>query len=553
MASIKTAIELTDGEARVLQVKLGKDRQVKAAVKIPLPLPAQLEPATRLKVRAAAFRDGLRASGIRIHSAVMIIPKRKGTLRYAVLPSADDAELSKMAKFEAERHIPFNVQRHVVSFAVMQKDALQGSRVLLAAVDGPELEEAVAFAAAAGFDIEGIDLSSLGHFNVLASQASEELLTQTVGHLHVGLYGAEIGIVSNGLLLFSRSVPYGVERLLNELREALPAAKNITATDLRSIDLMQPEAGLNALGLSETSASLDEENSVVVPAKSHPARSAETVLRDWLNNLSIQIQRSYEFAQRELECSPISSLVVSGEASMWQNFGEFIQSGFNVPTQNLTSLEGLEHTGVGIEETQPFLAATGALSKNWRPGALSVNLLPPSYRAKGAIQKKRQSIAVTAVLALSVVLLGYLYMRIAGDLKREQIESLKRTNAELAPLADELVDREKQLSIISDFRNDKRSALAILDTISSKDYFPRRASLTRFEYNKGDIVTFQGLAVTIQDLTQFEIDLREAMFQNERIFRGGVIKKQQEFGFALPGRTETLMKFVIEGKLSRDD
>jgi len=240
MAPIRTAIELTEGEARVLQVWLGKERQVRQAVRIPLPNPSALDPQARDHLRAEALRDGLKAAGIRVTSAIMVIPKRNATLRYAVLPSTDDNELAKMARFEAERHIPFNAQRHVVSHCVMRKDGLQGSHVLLAAVDSPELNEVREMAAVAGFDIEAVDISSLGHYNVLTAQAPPEFRDQTVGYLHVGLFAADITLVSDGMLLFTRSVPYGIDRVLGDLRELLPDGLTLTQQDLRTVDLRSP-------------------------------------------------------------------------------------------------------------------------------------------------------------------------------------------------------------------------------------------------------------------------------------------------------------------------
>ena len=547
MALVRTAIEITDHEARVLQLRVAKDRvAVKAALRIPLPTSGDADAQARLTQRAEALREGLRAAGLRLTSAVMVIPKRNTTIRYVVLPSADESELGRMARFEAERHIPFNAQRHVISHCVMSKDAIQGSHVLLAAMDSPELDEIRQMSALAGFDVESITVSSLAQYNIISSLAPAATKNQTVGYLHVGLSAADITIVSQGELLFTRSVPFGLERLMADMRDCAPDAPAFGVEDLRKVDLLNPTEGLRQLGLISREVEAPVLEMGHEPTQVQTARDAEDCLREWLNRLSLEIQRSYEFARRELECPPITMLIVAGEGATWPNFSTYLQAGFSVETHAIASLGSIVDEKALLKEPQLFVGAAGALASAWMPRALAVNLIPPDYKARGAIRRQRQSLATTIGLSLLVIALLFVYVKQLSAWRAEQVKGYTMANKKLGTLAELLLDREKQLSIIDGYRNDKRSALAVLDTISKHDYLPRKVSITNFEYVRDRKVRISGWALSIQDLHQFETDLDTATYQGEKIFPGRYREVATDFQQKLPERDQELIKFTVE-------
>jgi len=510
MASTWTSIELTGSEALVLQMHGGKKPGLlQAAARIPLPEVSGLEGPEGARLRGESLRDGLRREKIKALSAVFIVPKRLVTVRRVVLPSTSNDELVQMARFEAERHIPFNAERHVVSHDVIHKDEMAGSQVILAAADGLDLQEVVGIAQTAGIDIEAIDVSSLAHFNSLAAASPPQFLEETVALLHLGVQTADISITSMGRLVFTRSAPLGCDRLRDELAE-IAAPKNITLESLKQIDPLHPADGLRALGLDDPSA----------PDGGEPGAASR--MSGFFSRVALEVQRSYDFASREFECPPIDRVCLSGEAARWGNLDALLQTHLNVEVDILDPFQPLQADEALPPNIQSqsgvFAAPAGALARKWRESAVAVDLAPPEYHRRARSLAVRRSIITSGVLALVAAVLLSLYFHKLSTIRQTNLEKLRDAVEILRPQVDDLKDKEKQLDIINRYRKDERSALAVLDTISSYPYIPKHVALTQFDFRKGYSVLIHGHALGIQELNRFITDLQNASFKGTRIF-----------------------------------
>jgi Tfp pilus assembly PilM family ATPase len=540
-----TAIELTETEALVVRARLARgEPTVCAALRVPLPEAADLEPAARGRLRGEALAEGLKVAGQRVGAAVMAISKHRATIRYAILPTSNDKELAQMAQYETERHVPFNPERHTVSHHVLAKDDLAGSRVLLAAADAPELEEVLALSKAAGIDIAAIDVASIGQFNALASTTPPELGEETAVILHMGPRMVDISICSKGVLLFTRSAPLGHQRLASDLEEFAPENRRFGADALRRISLLRPLEGLRELGFEVPDP--EARGAVADGTPSGFGDDAPGRLRHWLNRLLQEIQRSHSFAQRELDCPAVGALYLSGEAAAWTDFGPCLEARLNVEARHFTPFGGLPAEGIGDESGNIYNGAFGVLTRFWRPESVRFDLTPPQYRVRQRTRRKQVSALTTVGLAILVAALAVAYLHGLSSVRQQDIEALRDTVAALRPRVDELRDKQKQLNIINRYRQDKRSTLAILDTISSYGYMPRRVALSRFEFVKGADVQMTGHALSLQDLNRFLDDMEKAQFQKAKIF-DKVVPRKQQFGQRLgPQRPQELIEFHVQ-------
>ena len=117
--------------------------------------------AVPVSAKAQALRDAVRASRWSLSAATLVLPKNIVTLRLVTLPSEKDDELAEMARFEVQKHIPFNVERHVIAHAVLSKEGVEGSRTLIVAVDQAALEEPLAICREAKIELTDARVSSL--------------------------------------------------------------------------------------------------------------------------------------------------------------------------------------------------------------------------------------------------------------------------------------------------------------------------------------------------------------------------------------------------------
>ena len=102
--------------------------------------------------------------------------------------------------------------------------------------------------------------------------------------------------------------------------------------------------------------------------------------------------------------------------------------------------------------------------------------------------------------------------------RQQTLEDLRREISIITPQVESLRDKQKQLNIINRYRNDKRSVLAVLDTLAAYEYMPRKVALTDLDFKKGLLVDMEGYALSLNDLHMFMGDLSKATFGGVEIF-----------------------------------
>ena len=217
--SLINIIEFAENEARVVQAERGKNRRAVRAA-FTFDLPRDDDPAKQIDARAGALRDAVKSAKLKLGHVRLLIPKNFVMVRKVTLPSISNEEIAGMARFEAERHIPVNAERHVISHHILRKQGVEGSEVLLAAVDQPVVSEFVNVCIKAGVGVEEVGVSSLGVFNALAAEKPKELADRVVALAFIGGSSADIVIAQNGTFVFARGTSAGTARLYAELEEA---------------------------------------------------------------------------------------------------------------------------------------------------------------------------------------------------------------------------------------------------------------------------------------------------------------------------------------------
>lgn len=434
----------------------------------------------------------LKVSGM---PTTLALPKQQAILRLVQLPATDRAELAQMARFEAERHIPFHAERHSTSFHVMQSKGVEGSEVLLAAVDGPIVKRALRWNVELGLKPNGISLSSTALVNSLLYHKAGQIADKTVAILSLGLDSLDIVLMNKGRVLFARSATMNLLSLLEswlgvqaEAGVSTPFDPARLAMAARMINCLDPEGHYNK---TNTSAPLSDE--------------APSLVHSWLNRLLQEIRRTWDFARREMQCPPIDMMFLTGEGATLSHLDEFLSKNidqeveaFN-PIEGLAQAKGLQLPFGGMELALPFGAAiAGDLDGGYR-----IDLTPNDYYR--TLERKRtiRHLGVTAVLLLVTLgLSAACYLR-HNDIQSRRWHVYQEMIDEMRPRVSELKEMQVKLGIIKNFINDKNSALAILDSITRPSMIPSRVSLNSIEYEKGDTVHIEGMAKNIPDINSY--------------------------------------------------
>ncbi|GEM_PF-544103 len=529
MPNIVTAFELTPADCKVVQLIRQKTVQLRRALLIPLP--ASVENGdSAVAAKGHAIREALRLHKIQPLNPILIIPKHSVTVRTVFLPSVEDAELAGMANFEAQKIIPFNAERHVISHSIMKKESITGSRVLIAAVDEPIISESVSILLEAGIDPVVADVSCVALANAWRREHSKppEGLCALV---NIGSVHTDITLLNQGMPVVARSALHGTGGLLDRLQSVLHSPRRLEILDLVNLDVRDPDlfqpsaqaptspniagapahapnsaagktsppsapggsAGAAPSSGSKPSATADAASAAPSPAVVHDAATdpgeaaaiqppesgpqsgqedgVGSAVREWVEKLLKEIRLTYDFARRGTEIGQLQHIFISGDGALIRGLDQHITVTLGAevePFAPLFSIPTASKQAALDERLLPLfsVAAGGAFQPLW-PESYAVNLLPPSVVLRQERQAMRLSLMLLGAMFLIAGALIFLYVSSRSAWQREALRRYNEYNQELRPQVKQLQDKERKVQILRRIQRDRASALAILDAISA--------------------------------------------------------------------------------------
>lgn len=520
-----TVFEFSESDVKVLHVV--KTRKAPTAVEQALRVDfADLGRDDEAQVeRASRLREALRRSRIQPGPAAIVLPKQDAIVRTAILPSANAEELVSMGQFEAEKFIQLNADRHIISSMPLHLDEVNGSHVLVAAVDGPVIQSAVALVTALPFEpvIAEVTSMSLVRAFLQAPESAHAEGGEPVADvlLNIGTTQLEMHVVHQGLLLTTRSQPGGVTKLARDLQKAMHLGRALTPADLEGLDLTNPDGFL--LDGGSTSESDSEPGRTGVGDK----------VRAWLQTLLRFVRQTYDFALREHHVPPRSRVFVSGEGIALGGLERVLAQQLHVEVRPFNPLAAVPRTPRATvdESALPGMAAAwGAALRLVEEGddverqQGRINLLPAEIIEARVAAERRTMLILSALMVL--IMVGMLYM--AWAQRQEHAAELaaryKKYNSDMRPLVEQIEAKRQQLAIIDRIKTGRAPALHILDQLS---LFPGMGSslrggrlvLTEFRYTASDEVVIAGDALSVEDISEFNRYLENMMYKDKPVFR----------------------------------
>lgn len=552
-----TVLELTDADLKVLQATWRK----KEGFAIDRVLTVDFGDLPRDEsgdaARAERIREklkGLEGSGPT--ETALLVPKQHCVARLVRLPSHDPSEIAEMARFEAEKFIPFNVEQHIIAHEIVRTDELNGSDVFLAAVDGPYMARCVETAAATGFDplfanVTAVSLAQ-GALEACPGLGAEE----PVSIVHIGRVHVEVATIHQGLVVTMRAFNHGLEALAKAVGEKAPmtdgtdglrAARKVHPHDLLRLDFRDPDAFERVLnpGAPETGRT--------------PAGEAA---RRWLAVLATNFRRNHEFAQRERPVPTIRKILVCGDGAEITFLPEAVGIALGVDVELFDPLRALPRTA-GFQAARPtqflpFAPAYGALQRLREMAELEdkapprVNLLPPAVIERQAAQQRRLLLMITATLLIVAGALGSLLYLSESSLRRKKEESFVEAIRLMRPHVEQIAEKRRKVQIIERIRAERSSALALLNRISAYPMVrpvPEGGTLTLsdFRFEAGKDVTISGKALSIEDINAFVAYLRSIKDGQKPFFAD--VRATQQTPTRLAGRDQQMYDFKIVAPL----
>ncbi len=574
MAETYTTIEINENVCKIAQTSRQKERIViEHLVEIPLPsrgVDEQGETESAVNEKVQVLRKALKLEKIKPVHACLLLPKNQVTTRFITLPSSQKDEIAKMARFESERHIPFNIERHAFSHHIVKIDDIKGSEVLIAAADQAVFDETIQILNGAGIKLDSVDVSTFGLFNYFSflqrQHVSSTTHTEESGEEHkfsiplinIGQTTTDITIVQDQKLLFNRSCSVGLNTLIEDIQNNLPETLTVDFTFLKRIDMVELEKSLErSLGSPSTHSPASPTNEaenpetdtdsprieIIFEEKKNPKiEKVADIVRNWLSRLLSEIKRTYEFAKREFDCYPTRMLYLAGAGTFLPNIKQFLSINLGVETHIMNPLDhmGLARESITSKISIPsdFVELLGSALRHYIDNGIEINLIPDSYVRQTQEAQKKITLMTHGVMILAIVVFASFYVGQQISYRNRALEWYSQQNKKLKPVVDELIDKDKKLDIIRQHLHDKRSALAILESISTFEFMPDKASLRTFKYLKDGTLELTGHARSIKDMNVFQSALEETDFFAS-------VELKQLTPTRLPGRDTEVYSFMM--------
>jgi type IV pilus assembly protein PilM len=268
-----------------------------------------------------AIREAVGKAGIEAKDAVIGICGRELIIKKIEIPEVPENELGDAIQLEAEHHIPFAAEEVFLDHHVVGRRG-NVMDVLLVAVKKAKVTEYAAVVSEAGFvpsivDVDGFAVEN--QFELNGSVAPDE----AVALIDIGAAVMKTNVTRGGASIFARDIPFGGNRYTEAIASAL------------SLSFAQAET-VKVRGSADAAA---------------VASAIEGVSRE----LSMEVQRTFDYFASTAESDRIGKIVLSGGCAELPGLTDYLASTWGIPVEAARPFQKID-TGACARD----VAAAGA-------------------------------------------------------------------------------------------------------------------------------------------------------------------------------------------------
>lgn len=207
-------------------------------------------------------------------------------MRVIELPAMKPNELLQSLPFEAQRHLPFNVEDVVLDGAILGPSAAQKVWVLMVACKRDLVGRRLEWLHQAGLEAGVVDVDALALANAFAHGRNGQQTSGNYALLNLGAQWTNLVMLKDGIPYLVRDLPWGAARLNQQVAESLGVEEPAVSAQLR-----QP-AGPGASGAV-------------------PPETAEA-MKTACESVTTDLQLSFDFFESQFGSQPDRVLVSGG-------------------------------------------------------------------------------------------------------------------------------------------------------------------------------------------------------------------------------------------------
>ena len=285
-----------------------------------------------------AVRSAVAAAGVKGKEATIAVCGRELIIKKVQIPQVPPKEVHDVVQLEAEHHIPFAIEEVFLDYhGIGQHDGVMD--VILVAVKKSKVLEYAAVVEEAGLVPAIVDVDSFALGNQFELNFPDER-GEAVALIDIGASIMKTNVVRGGATIFARDIPFG--------------GNNYTQAIAQQLKIPFEQAEAAKLG-RDVGVRWDS----VVPA-------LEAVSRE----LSLEVQRTFDYFASTAESERIGKIVLSGGCSQLPGLNDYLSSNWGIPVELAKPFERIEVDPAHAEEVAgspaSFAVAVGLALR--RPG-----------------------------------------------------------------------------------------------------------------------------------------------------------------------------------------
>lgn len=286
-----------------------------------------------------AIQKLVQTTGVKNNNFATSVSGHSVIIKKIELPAMEPDELAESIQWEAEQHIPFDINDVRLDYLTLSGDdpGLENMEVLLVAVKREKVNDYVSVISQSGRNPQIVDVDAFAIQNAYELNYQLDPL-KVVALINMGAGVSNINVVARAQSVFWRDISFGG----NQFTEALQ----------REYNLSFDQAELLKRG----------EN-----VGSYTTADARRVLDTVSAEMANEIQKTFDFFAATSSEGPVDELVLSGGCALTPNLQEILRERFGVPTELLNpfrqvSFKESDFNREYLESIAPMLAVSVGLA-----------------------------------------------------------------------------------------------------------------------------------------------------------------------------------------------
>ncbi len=286
-----------------------------------------------------AIQKLIDTTGVKNNNFATSVSGHSVIIKKIELPAMEPDELDESIQWEAEQHIPFDIQDVRLAYLTLTDDdpSRENMDVLLVAVKREKVNDYVSVISQSGRKPEIVDVDAFAIQNAYELNYELDPL-KVVALINMGAGVSNINVVARGQSVFWRDISFGG----NQFTEALQREYNLSFDQAELL-----KRGDNV--------------------GSYKASDARRVLDTVSAEMANEIQKTFDFFAATSSEGPVDELVLSGGCALTPNLQEVLRERFGVPTELLNPFRKVQFKESDfnrdyLESIAPMLAVSVGLA-----------------------------------------------------------------------------------------------------------------------------------------------------------------------------------------------